>query len=179
MTDWPNVRWTQARQVALLMGVRDADAPPESVTPAAWCENLREAGRTADALTLVGLALPRFEGVVWASNMVEAMGGALDPQIMAAIKSWIADPDDKSRRAVWGLAETADDEGPERLLAYAVFLSGGSIAAEDQMAVNPQPDLSGRLAAAAVITAAYRTPDPPSALAAALKAGEAVARGET
>jgi hypothetical protein len=180
MTEWPNVRWTKARQVTRLMGVRDSDAPDEQMPPEQWCAALRDGGQLDEALSFIGHALPRFEGVAWAAAAVERMRGrgeAGDDPTMAAIRSWVSDPDDKGRRAIWTAADGADDQSPERLLAYAVFLSGGSISAEDQPAVNPQPELSGRLAAAAVITAAYRTADPPAALAEALAAGEAAARG--
>ena len=97
---------------------------------------------------------------------------------MAAVERWISDPDESGRRAAWSAGEAADERSPERLLSYAVFLSGGSIAPEDQAVVNPAPELSGRLAAAAVITAAYLAEQPDEHLSAALAAGEAIARGD-
>jgi hypothetical protein len=97
---------------------------------------------------------------------------------MIAVRKWFDDPDDAGRRAAWDAAQAEDDDSPERALASAVFFSGGSIAPEDQAAVQPAPEISGRLAAVAVIGAAYRTSDPKAQMREAVAAAEVMAKGE-
>jgi len=67
---------------------------------------------------------------------------------------WVDDPDDNNRRAIFNIAENADTEWPETLLALAIYFSGGSIAPPDLDPVLPDPGITAHLAAAAVQTAA-------------------------
>lgn len=180
MVNWQKVRWTQARQITALMGLSEKEAPPPQVRPAEFYGSLRESGDLAEAVRFLGFALPRYEAVLWAAEALKASSVADDEKtaaLLTAIEAWIADPEDRGRRAVWSSAEMVDEDRPERLLAYAIFLSGGSIAPEEQEPVNPEPQLCGQLAAAAIIAAAHQTTAPERALVSALAAGEAIARG--
>ncbi len=180
MSEWRTVRWTQARQVARLLD-EDAVAPADGVPPSTWFASLQGDGRLEEAAEFLGAALPRFESVAWAARAVTAMRGeALTPgdsRAAQAVRAWIDTPDDERRRAAHAASATAGGSSPERLLGLAVFMSGGSIAPADLDAVNPQPDICGRMAAAAVIAAAHTTVDPAAALTQALAAGETLARG--
>ncbi|MFS0738581.1 hypothetical protein ABC347_16160 [Sphingomonas sp. 1P06PA] len=182
MAIWSKVRWTQARQVTRLLGVKDAEAPAESVSPAAHFEALKADGALSAAVSFLGVALPRYEGVAWATGVLGALPSDEtnpgDRLALAAARRWVEDPDEPRRREAYDAAGRADDDAPERLLGFAVFMSGGSIAPPDQGAVNPDPEVCGKLAAAAIITAAHRSPDANSQLAAALEAGEKYATGE-
>jgi hypothetical protein len=178
MSKWQKVRWTQARQITQLMGAKESESPSPEVQPADFYASLREQGDLAEAVRFLGHALPRYEAVVWAAQAIKAMPGlSLDTGLMKAVKSWIDDPEDGKRRNVWSAAEMADEDNPERLLGYSVFLSGGSIAPQDQAPVNPAPQLCGQLASAAIIAAAHASGDPEATLGAALSAGEAIAGG--
>ncbi|RYD65277.1 MAG: hypothetical protein EOP58_07885 [Sphingomonadales bacterium] len=182
MSGWTKVRWTQARQVTRLLGMRDADAPAEGITPVAHFDTLRARGHRGDAVSFLGQSLPRFEGVIWAADMVATLRGDDIPPasvaVMAAIRAWIDDPSDANRRAAYAAGEQAEEDSPERLLGIAVWLSGGSLAPADLQPVNPPPESCGRLVAAAVLAAVYGSPDPDAALDRVLTAGEAIARGD-
>ena len=179
MTEWTNVRWTQARQIVELIDPIAARGFDPAVKPATHFTALRTAGDPDGAATFLGIALPRLEGIAWAETVLRSTARSIDePEaaVLAAIGDWLREPTDDRRRLVWNLGNTAHPKSPERLLAYAVFLSGGSIAPVDLPAVQPAPELSGKLAAAAVISAAHATADAVSVLTAALDSGDALAR---
>lgn len=182
MTGWSKVRWTQARQITRLLGTKDADAPAEAVGPSAHFETLKGDGALSAAVSYLGVALPRYESVAWATATLAAMPRgdrpAGDRLALTAARRWVDDPDEARRRDAWDAANAAEDDAPERLLGFAVFMSGGSIAPPDQGAVNPDPEVCGKLAAAAIIAAAHQTPDAEAQLATALAAGEGFARGD-
>jgi hypothetical protein len=181
MGGWDRVPWTQARQIAQLIDPAREDLPPQSITPEAYFASLVGDKRHEEAVTFLGHAVPRFEAVQWATQAVVRIDPAPSaPRLQArtAIAAWIGDPDDATRRSAWSAGQAAPDSSPERLLGHAIFLSGGSIAPPDLPAVNPDPELAGRLAAAAVIMAAHRTPDAVRHLEQALADGEAIAQGE-
>jgi hypothetical protein len=178
MTGWTRVNWTQARQVAQLMDPHQENLPAENVTPEAHFTSLCARGELEAAAGFLGQALPRFEAIEWAQRALAIFPPAPRTEsTRKAIGDWIKDPDDRGRRAAWDAAQDAPDDSPERLLSAALFLSGGSIAPPDLPTVNPQPELSGRLAAAAVVTAAHRSGDAAGALRRALGDGENIARG--
>lgn len=175
MSEWPKVRWTQARQIAELMELPRRDLPDAQVTPQSWFQTRVDEGDLAGAVSFLGHALPRYEAVQWAAETLGAKAGA--SPIGAAVSRWLDTSDEADRRALWTMAEEADEDSAERLLAYSVFFSGGSIAPEDQAPVNPGPALCGRFAAAAIVKHAYRDEDPAGALGAALARGRAIAQG--
>lgn len=181
MSDWVNVRWTQARQVVELTDPRAARALADTVTPAGYFAGLRSEDRFEEAVAFLALALPRLDGVSWAAQTLAATAepaGAEEAAARDAIRAWIAEPTDQLRRRAWTVGGEAPDWSPERLLAHAAFLSGGSISPVDLPAVNPETDLSGRMVAATIISAAYATADPDAVLQKALDAGDLIARGK-
>ena len=178
MAGWDQVKWAQARQVADLMELDvsllgDPDADPESGYRA-----LREGGDLNAAIRYLGHALPRFEAVAWAAHLLQEWSRAAKPgvpeqQALDSTMRWLGEPTDEYRRAAHEAAELT--QGPERLLGYAVFMSGGSISEPDLPPVHPQQQICGSLAASAVLAGAYRTANPGHALATACDAGEKVA----
>jgi hypothetical protein len=172
------VNWTQARQVARLIDPEQEELPAENVTPEAHFAALFASGELEAATSFLGHALPRFEAIAWALRALEPFkpAPAAEPA-RKAIEVWVKDPDDHRRRAAFDAGLTAPDGTPERLLSAALFLSGGSITPPDLPTVNPLPELSGRLAAAAIVTAAHRTSDAAGVLRRALADGEKIARG--
>jgi hypothetical protein len=178
MTGWTRVNWTQARQVARLIDPEREDLPAESITPEAHFAALFANEELEAATSFLGHALPRFEAIEWALRALAPFTPApAAAPARKAIETWVAEPDDNRRRAAFDAGLTAPDGTPERLLSAALFLSGGSITPPDLPAVNPLPELSGRLAAAAIVTAAHRTPDAAGVLRRALTDGEKIARG--
>lgn len=180
MQKWNKVKWTEARQIAAAMET-DADTlPDEGVDPYSYYASLKTAGELDQALSYLGHALPRYEAVAWASHVIRTMPSPakaqpLNRQALDRTLQWVEEPTDEYRRAAHQAAEAAGRESPERLLAMAAFMSGGSIAPADLPPVNPPQGVCGRIAAAAVLVAAHRSGDAAKAIAAALDAGERVA----
>ncbi|HET7605906.1 MAG TPA: hypothetical protein VFK28_07535 [Sphingomicrobium sp.] len=180
MAGWDQVKWTQARQVAELMELDSSDFGSPETDPESGYRALRERGDMALAVRYIGHALPRLEAVAWAAHLLENWSQATPPgvgerQALDCAIRWVEEPGEEYRRAAQEAARRAEGNSPERLLADAVFMSGGSISEPDLPPVQPPQQACGGLAAAAVIIAAYRTADPNAALAAACDSGEKVA----
>lgn len=158
---WNQVRWTEAHQIASLMGVEEDALPAAGVEPEPHYHALRKAGDRAGAATFLGHALPRLEALAWAARVLEDEARTRelkhgDRQALDHALRWLGDPNDASRRAAMAAADEAGERSPERLLATGVFFSGGSISQPDLEPVLPAPELAGRFAAAAVALAAAR-----------------------
>jgi hypothetical protein len=169
MAEWARIKWTEAGQIFSALDLPCAEESA-SVTPKAQFDALIEAGEFDTATHFLALALPRYESVVWAARAVG--NGSKKPR---EIDKWIADPTDLNRRAVWAAGEGEAADSPDRLVAAATFLSGGSIAPEDLPAIQPDPNVCARLSAAAVLVHAYRAPDPKAFLKDVLAAGAVLA----
>jgi hypothetical protein len=180
MGEWPIIRMTQARQVAELMEIERGQMPDEGVGVQDFYRQARLRS-AVDALDVIGHALPRFEAVCWAAEVLdrESRKRELPPPDRQALDSslrWTGEPDDANRRAAYAAAESAADSGPERLLGLAVFLSGGSLSEPELPPVLPEPGTCCRLAVAAVKVAGYRNSDPEPLFAEALELAEGVAQ---
>lgn len=180
MGDWTTIRMAQARQVAELMGVKEDDLPDAEVPTRARYDALRKDGALEEATDFIGHALPRLEAVGWAARVVddESRKRPLhrrDRLALDHVLRWLGDPDDTKRRGVFDAAQAATEGGPEQLLGYAVFFSGGSMAPADLQPILPPPGTAGRFAAGAVRVAAHRSGETKTLLAGALDLAEAVA----
>jgi hypothetical protein len=184
MNSWSRVKWTEAGQVAELLGWDEPLGERGSLAPQAFFESLKAEGRLSDAAFFLGQALPRFETVAWAARAVRDLRAAQpverpapDRDALKAALLWIQDPSEPRRRAAGDAAEAAADDSAERLAALAVFFSGGSIAPPDCEPVPAPREAAGQLAATAVVVAAMgAAPDEADrALASALAAGAQVA----
>lgn len=180
MTQWAQVRWTEARQLVALQGAEPAALPDEGVTPHAHYTMLREAGRRDEAVAFLAIALPRFEAIGWAARIVEEEANARrlsgpDRQALDYALRWLGEPNDDRRRAAMDAAGIAGERAPERLLALAVFFSGGSVSTPDLPAILPPPEAAAKCAGGAVAIAAHLTQDAPAVLDRALDLGEMVA----
>jgi len=180
--DWTNIRWTEAGQIADLMELPREEVPEPDMVPRAFYLAARRRDDLETALSFLAHALPRYDAVAWAARVLERLAAAAPPdpserQALDHALRWIEDPSDEHRRAAFDAAESAAAESPERLLALAVFLAGGSLAPADLPAVLPEASLGGRFAACALIAAAHRSGDPNAALAGALDLGEKIAEG--
>ncbi len=178
MSGWSRVRWTQASQVTELLDWRVDLGPFAQSEPQAYYRWLKERGLLKEAARFLGQALPRFEAVAWAAEAVRAICPSdARTEALASTARWLGDPSESNRRAAFEAAGRADDSSPARLTALAVFFSGGSMAPQGQPPLPPPRDITGRLAAGAVLLAALSRTDKSEALGAALSIGEAVASG--
>lgn len=179
MKAWPGTNWTDSRQVVDYIGdAVDAgdladkfDLPPDK-----FFELLVAGKRLREAVQFVAHALPRYEGIVWALQAL-LQANALDRSapVTNAILRWVDGPNEELRRDIQILADAELDFTPARLLGMAVFSSGGSVSEPDLPPVLAPPSTSARLAAGAVLTAAYATSDPNAVLLQAARAGAAMA----
>jgi hypothetical protein len=177
---WNQVRWTEAHQIASLMGQADEDLPEPGVTPDQHFAGLGAQGDRLGAVSFLGHALPRFEALAWAARILEQETATRelrrpDRQALDHALRWLGEPNDAARRAAHDAAEAASERSPERMLAMGVFFSGGSISDPDLPAVPPAPELAGRFAAVAVTLAAARAEDGNAVLDRALALGERIA----
>jgi hypothetical protein len=180
MSEWANVRWTEAAQIMRLLGYLVDDDDPEPVLPDAHFGELVARESYSDAVTFLAVALPRFDAVTWAARILEAHPSqpklSADRAALAAVLDWLDDPSDLKRRTANTLAEKAALNSPEQLLALATFMSGGSIAPEDINPILPPPEVCGKLVSAAILAYAFDSPDPQLVLIEALEAGSLLAR---
>jgi hypothetical protein len=175
------VRWLCERaaftdEALLTLAARAAD--PDTLLAA-----LAEAGKHPEAVRLVASALPKREAVWWAwvsarhaaQTAAEAPGagsppagaaapsaGVVPPAVqhaLAAVERWIAHPDDANRRTAFAAAQAATAETPVGCAGFAVFFSGGSLAApEVPFMVPPPPGACWQLVAGAITLAAMQGP---------------------
>lgn len=179
MSEWRTIHLTQARQVAALMDLK-TELPAPEVSVRSRYEELKRHD-VSQALNFLVHALPRREAVHWAADrVIEASLSAPPPTreqqaTREAIRDWLEGPDDRTRRLVHERAQALPRDLPERSLAGAIFYSGGSIAPAGAAPILPVPGLANRLAATAVIQAAYLGEDAKAFVARALHEAEVVA----
>jgi hypothetical protein len=79
-----------------------------------------------------------------------------DDAALAAAEAWVRNPDDATRRAALAAGEAGDPEQPSTWVAWAAGYSGGSMVASHS--VPCPPDLTGKMARVAVLTALSKVP---------------------
>ena len=102
--------------------------------------------------------LPKRHTVAWALESIRRVPAAAGPPEQA-IERWLAEGTDETRRAAFQAAEQSGIDTPAGCLAFAVFLSGGSLAPPDtQVAPEPEPHLCAQIAAGAMSMAVAMDP---------------------
>lgn len=175
------VRWLCERaaftdDALLTLAARAAD--PDALVAA-----LADAGKHPEAVRFVASALPKREAIWWAwvsarhaaqtaaetpaapaapGAPTPAPAGGVPPAVqhaLAAVERWIGHPDDANRRAAFAAAQAATAETPVGCAGFAVFFSGGSLAApEVPFVVPPPPGACWQLVAGAITLAAMQGP---------------------
>lgn len=169
---WRGSVWAEAGQVRALLGW--APATDLDVLPLDACfARLRLRRAAADAAFFLGVALPRYEAVLWAARAVHDLVAAPEADALAAVTAWLRDPSEPNRRDTERVARAMRRPTPERLCALAAFMAGGSVAPIGSPPHLAPPDATGRFAAAAVIAAAL--PHGEGALGSLLDAGARLA----
>lgn len=185
MSEWTTVLWSDARELALLAGAEEEELPAPDMKPQAFFQSLRKAEERALAVSFLAAALPRSEAIAWGgaclSWLAEGKGyPASRRNLLDYAKRWIDQPSDDFRRTMYAEAEKSPDDSPEKLLGYAIFFSGGSIADPDLEPVNSDPSVTGHLVAGAIKSAAVLDREEMNAfLDKALDLGEKVATAGT
>lgn len=182
MTQWNAVLWADARELAVQAGMEEDDLPDAGMSPQAYFAELRSSEDSSSAVSFMSAALPRAEAIAWAAGCLAPLAKVEGyptkrRHLLELALRWIDDPNDEFRRAAFAQAEQEDKDTPEKLLNYAIFFSGGSIADPDLDPVNTDPAITGNLVAAVIQCAAVLDRDEPDAfLDKALDLGERVAQ---
>jgi hypothetical protein len=129
----------------------------------AYVEKLASSGRLRDAAAALAQLLPKKDAIRWGLESVRKVPEAGTRPgaegALRAVEGWLSAADDGTRRAAMQAAEQAGVATPAGCLGFAVFLSGGSIAPPDTpVAPEPEPQLSGKMTAAALALAVALDP---------------------
>jgi hypothetical protein len=179
MTVWTQVTWGNGGQVLELIGREAEEIAADSnaaQAPDKYCQALVDRGEIVEAIEFLAHALPRYEAVIWATQVLRRLTPGQDDMLTAVLR-WIDDPNDADRRAVFERAQLLPSGSAKALLGNAVFFSGGSMSGPDLPAVLPPPFACGKSAYGAVLTAAYATKQKDTILRDALHLGESIASG--
>lgn len=137
-----------------------------------------------DAVRLLAHALPKREAVWWSALCVRAALGESEPTrkdraALEAAERWVAEPDEKNRRAAQTAADATGYETAAGWTAAGAFWSGGSMAPEGMPDVPPKETLTPQAAVVAINLTATLDPDRTDELYAQfLSLGVAVADGQ-
>ena len=129
----------------------------------AYIEQLARGERVRDSIRALAQVLPNGNSIAWGLDSIRRVAAsASDPKAknaILAVEQWLAEPNDERRRAAMQAAEQARIGTPAGCLAFAVFLSGGSLAPPDAPAApEPSPQICGRIVAASMSLAVALDP---------------------
>jgi hypothetical protein len=132
----------------------------DGLTPAQFVDILISKQYFPDAVRFLAHALPKREGVWWASLCARAAAGPSPPSKIAAAlqaaEKWTVDPSEENRRAAMPAAEAAEFKTPAGCAAVAAFWSGGSLAPPNAPVVPPSEYLTAHGISGAVMLAAVQ-----------------------
>jgi predicted component of type VI protein secretion system len=163
MQQTTNTRPAQLSLVATctyLEFAEEVSAPAATVkSPDELINQMATEGKFLDALRLRAYLLTKREAVWWGylcvrEDLDQPLPGAQSAALEAAA-AWVADPDEKNRRAAEERAAALKYSGVGATLALSAFWSDGSIAPEGNPDVPPDERLTSQGVAAALISAAY------------------------
>lgn len=133
-----------------------------TASPAAYLAALMAGEHLGDAIAFLAQALPKREGAWWAAQCVRSLDlgeeTALARRVVRAAEAWVVEPREPARYAAMDLAEALGFDHPASWAAMAAFWSGDSLLPPDMAPVKPEPTLSCRAVAAAVIMSAAEGP---------------------
>jgi hypothetical protein len=153
------LRFTTAQEVfeTFPSALRLVSVAPTSERPLAFLAKLAQGPEPKDAVGFCAFLLPRRETVWWAVQSLRALRQPAQPDAaLSAAEAWVRNPDDAMRRAALAAGEAGDPEQPSTWAAWAAGYSGGSMVASH--AVPCPPDLTGKMARIAVLTALGKLP---------------------
>jgi hypothetical protein len=121
----------------------------------AFIDALSRSGRQPDSIRALAHALPPRDAIAWAADCLRRTASADKPAEIAALEAierWLADESDDNRRAALTAADNASAT-PAGVLAFAVYLSGGSVAPAQAPVVPPVKYAAAKAAAGAIVLA--------------------------
>ena len=121
----------------------------------AFIDALSRSGRQPDGIRALAHALPTRDAIAWAVDCLRRTTSPEKPGEVAALEAidhWLADGSDDNRRAALAAADNASAT-PAGVLAFAVYLSGGSVAPPQAPVVPPVKYAAAKAAAGAIVLA--------------------------
>ena len=100
-------------------------------THSSYLDSLEKQELFQDAIRFLAFKLPTDAGVKWASTCVKELRSPENKEKdepLDAVDQWVKAPGDPTRWAAKEAGDKAKKAGPSKLVAMAVFLSGGSVA---------------------------------------------------
>jgi hypothetical protein len=132
------------QEISQTAGVSDAAKAliqPES-TPPTYLDALEKQEMYLDAIRFLAYKLSTDAGVKWAiacARELQAPDRKEKDDALEAADRWSKAPSDPVRRAAKDAADNSTQRGPGKMIAYAVFFSGGSVAAPQAPETPPPP----------------------------------------
>lgn len=122
---------------------------------------LVKAGEFADAVRVAARLMTKPQAVWWgclcAWHAERAVPTKTGPAALRAVVTWLREPTDENRRAA-GLAAKAKATTAAAMAANAAFFSGGSLSVPGQKEVPPDPLMTAKFVANAVLAASRSGP---------------------
>jgi len=120
-----------------------------------FIDELARGGRVREAVHSLVQVMPKPDAIAWGAEAIRKVDVALlhrgGPEAMQNIEAWLEEPTEERRRAAKAAADQAGLGTPPGWLAFAVFVSGGSMAPEEApVAPEPPPHVCGRMVAGAM-----------------------------
>lgn len=137
-----------------------------------------------DAVRFLAHALPKREAVWWAARCVrsglgDSESSRNDRVALDAAERWVAEPDEKNRRAAQNAADATGYETAAGWVAAGAFFSGGSMAPEGMPDVPPKETLTPQAAVVAInLIGSVDPKKSPQLFAEFLSMGAAIADGQ-
>ena len=125
----------------------------EDSTPSSYLDTLEKQELFQDAIRFLAYKLPTDAGIKWASACVKdlrAPDNKEKDEPLEASDQWVKAPGDPTRWAAKNAADNVKKAGPSKLLAMAVFLSGGSVASPGAPETPPPQYAAQKLIAGSV-----------------------------
>jgi hypothetical protein len=104
----------------------------DNSTPDSYLDSLEKQELFPDAIRVMAYKLPTDAGIKWASACIKELRSPESKQekdeSLEAVDQWVKTPDDTTRFAAKDTADKSKQDGPSKILAMAVYMSGGSLA---------------------------------------------------
>ena len=151
------IRFTTAAQVAEAFpgAAEEIGEITADLSPLDHLARLAQDEDVNPAIIFAALALPKRESVWWGCLAIRGMG-RLDESTREGLRlaeAWVRNPEEDERRAAGEFAEAEYFEGAGAWIAFAAFTTSGSLAPAGLQAVPPEPEVSGKCVAMAIMLA--------------------------
>ena len=117
-------------ETAGVSGTAKALVKDES-TPSTYLDSLEKAELYQDAILFLTYKLPTDAGIKWASACIKELRSPESKdkkdEPLDASDQWVKAPGDQTRWAAKNAADNVKEAGPSKLVAMAVYMSGGSL----------------------------------------------------